>query len=690
MKRIFETTYSIKQGFTGLRRHRMFTLASIGTVSACLFLFGLFYFMLSNFEHIIQQTETSVGVTVFFNEGIGNETITTIGDAIKARPEVDHIEFVSAEQAWERFKRENFKDSPELIDSFGTDNPLKDSASYEIYLKNIAGQNSLVEYIETISGVRSVRRSDEIANNLTRINRLVSIVSITLISILILVSIFLIHSAIATGITVRKREIYIMRLMGASDSFVRTPFMVEGITIGILGAVIPLIILYFAYDAVVGYISRNFAFFADESWFLTRSKVFMILVPIAFGIGIGIGFLGSFLTVRKNLRVVAVALIASLLLGTAPTSYAKTKLDRDIADAREEQQIAKDRVDKVKEEIKALEKDKKDTLKYIKKIDKKMEKIAENIIEYELKINVSKIDYDNTQKELDDAQKVEDKQYDVMSRRIKYMYEHGTGSYLNMIFASQNISEFLGRAEYIEKISRYDKRIFNDFLTSRKKIESLKNEIASDITVLKGYRMELEAEQESMTALKKTKKYELKSYDKGLKQDSKSKAQYEKAAAKAQAQVEKLLAKKQSEVASSDDIGNTSGKLRWPLMIKGRISSYFGPRKAPTAGASIFHKGLDIAASQGTPIVAAASGKVITARYSATAGNFVMVAHSKKLSTAYMHCCKLNVHEGDKVKKGDVVGYVGSTGISTGAHLHFSVIKKGTYVNPLKYVKQPK
>ena len=691
MKKIYEKTYSIRQGFTGLKRHRMFTLASIGTVSACLFLFGIFFFMLTNFENIIRQTETSVGVTVFFNEGVGDATIKTIGEAIKGRKEVDHMEFVSAEEAWERFKNDNFKDSPDLIESFGTDNPLKDSASYEIYLKNISDQDSLVAYVETISGVRSVRRSDEIAGNLSRINSLVSIVSITLIVILVLVSIFLIHSAIATGITVRKREIYIMRLMGASDSFVRTPFIVEGITIGALGALIPLVILFFAYNIVVSYISGNFAFFADESWFLSRNDVFLKLVPISFGIGIGIGLFGSILTVRKNLRVVAIFLVASLLLGATPTSYAaKTKLDQEISEAKDQSEQAKNRVDKVKQDIKEMEKDKSNTLKYIKKLDKRMEKINESMIEYNLKIDTVNGDLEKTQKDLDAAQAVEDKQYDTMSLRIKYIYEHGRGSYLNLIFSSQDISQFLGRAEYVEKISAYDKRIYSEFLAGKRIIEKLKNEISANLMSLKGYKLEMMIEQDELEELKKSKKSRIKAFDDNIKETAESKAMYEKAAAKAQAEVEKLLAKKQAEIAASGDIGNTAGKLRWPLMIKGRLSSGFGPRKSPTPGASTFHKGIDIGAAQTTPIVAAASGKVITARYSATAGNFVMIAHSKSLSTAYMHCCKLAVSEGDKVKKGDVVGYVGSTGISTGPHLHFSVIKNGTYVNPLKYVKQPK
>ena len=132
--------YSVRQGIKSMRKNRMFTLASIGTMAACLFLFGMFYFIVSNFNHMVKEVETSVGVTVFFEEDISQEQIDSIGEAIKARDEVDHMEFISAEKAWEQFVKENFKDNPELVKSFGTDNPLKDSASWQVFIKDISAQ----------------------------------------------------------------------------------------------------------------------------------------------------------------------------------------------------------------------------------------------------------------------------------------------------------------------------------------------------------------------------------------------------------------------------------------------------------------------------------------------------------------------------------------------------------------------
>lgn len=303
MREINVIGYSVKQGLKSLRKNRMFTLASIGTVAACLFLFGLFYFVLSNFRYVVETAESSVGISVFFDEGLTEEGIKLIGDAIEKRPEVDHMEYISPEQAWENFKEENFKDSQDLIDSFGEDNPLKDSASYEVYLKDIENQDQLVEYLETVSGVREVKRSTEVAGGLSSVSHLVGGGSAALIIVLLLVSVFLIHSTISTGITVRKPEIAIMRLMGASDFFIWGPFILEGIVIGLIGSALPLIVLAMMYGKMIRYIMTRFAMFTENLSFLTTGDVFSILVPISLFLGVGIGFLGSYITVRRNLNV---------------------------------------------------------------------------------------------------------------------------------------------------------------------------------------------------------------------------------------------------------------------------------------------------------------------------------------------------------------------------------------------------
>ncbi|MBO5474174.1 MAG: ABC transporter permease, partial [Lachnospiraceae bacterium] len=244
--RISSFFYTLRQGFRNLFRNKWFTLASIATISACLFLFGLFYAIVTNFQHIVKTAEEGVSVTVFFDEGLDDLKIQQIGDQINKRPEVSAIHFVSAEEAWETFKTEYLG---EYADGF-TENPLEDSANYEIYLNDVSMQPALVTYLESLDGVRLVNRSDIAATTLTGVNALIAYVSVGIIAILFAVSVFLISNTVTIGISVRKEEINIMKYIGATDFFVRSPFVIEGMLIGLIGAAIPMGIIYVLYNMV--------------------------------------------------------------------------------------------------------------------------------------------------------------------------------------------------------------------------------------------------------------------------------------------------------------------------------------------------------------------------------------------------------------------------------------------------------
>ena len=291
--------YTLRQGFRNIFRNKLFTLASIATISACLFLFGLFYAIVTNFQHIVRTAEQGVSVTVFFDEGLEDTRIQQIGEMISKRPEVSNVNFVSAEEAWESFKTEYLG---EYQDGF-TENPLEDSAHYEIYLSDVSMQSALVTYLESIVGVRMVNRSELVATTLTGVNALIAYVSIGIIAILLAVSVFLISNTVTIGISVRKEEINIMKYIGATDFFVRSPFVIEGMLIGLIGAAIPLGLIYFLYNIVMEYILERFSMLARLLSFLTVEEVFNVLLPVSLGIGVGIGFLGSIITVRKHLRV---------------------------------------------------------------------------------------------------------------------------------------------------------------------------------------------------------------------------------------------------------------------------------------------------------------------------------------------------------------------------------------------------
>lgn len=292
--------YTIKQGIVNIFRNKWYSLASMATISACLFMFGIFYSLVANFQYIVKEAQDGVAVTVFFEEGISDERIAEIGSLIEKRAEVSHVNFVSADAAWESFKDDYLG---EYADGFGDDNPLPNSANYEVYLNDVSMQDSLVTYVESLDGVRRVNRSEVTANTLSGMNKLIGYASAGIIAILLAVSIFLISNTVTIGISVRKEEINIMKYIGATDFFVRAPFVIEGILIGLAGSVLPLAIIYVIYNNVIAYVSTRFSMLSQLLKFLTVDQLFQVLMPISLIIGIGIGFFGSFSTVRKHIRV---------------------------------------------------------------------------------------------------------------------------------------------------------------------------------------------------------------------------------------------------------------------------------------------------------------------------------------------------------------------------------------------------
>ena len=307
--RISTFGYVGKQGVKNIWRNKMFSLASIATMSACIFLFGVFFSIIVNFQHIIKTAEEGVAITVFFEEDATDSEKKAIGKALEARKDVAEVKYISAEEAWEEFQKQYFADNPELAEGFKNDNPLASSDNYEVYMKTAEDsksltarsrslsetQKELVSYAQKLDGVREVNKSDVVAKMLSSVNTLVAVISIAIIIILLGVSIFLISNTVTMGITVRKEEIAIMKYIGAKDFVVRSPFVIEGLIIGIFGAAIPLVLLYFLYDKAVQYIMVKFS--------IPVSTVYQILLPIGVVMGIGIGFLGSFFTVRKHLKV---------------------------------------------------------------------------------------------------------------------------------------------------------------------------------------------------------------------------------------------------------------------------------------------------------------------------------------------------------------------------------------------------
>ena len=302
--RISTLGYSIKQGVKNIGRNKMFSIASMATMAACIFLFGVFFSIVINFRYIVDKAEEGVAITVLFDADATDEQIKEIGEKLKSRADVAEVKYISAEQAWEDFQKDYFgEDNADAAAGFEGDNPLIDSDNYEVYLKSVETQADLVKYAEGLDGVRQVNKSDVVADALGNVNVLIAYVSGGIILILLCVAVFLISNTVTVGISVRKEEIAIMKLIGATDFLVRAPFIVEGIVIGLIGAAIPLGVLYFMYQRIIVYIAAKFNFIGSMIVFEPVKVVFRTLIPVGVILGAGIGFIGSQMTIRKHLKV---------------------------------------------------------------------------------------------------------------------------------------------------------------------------------------------------------------------------------------------------------------------------------------------------------------------------------------------------------------------------------------------------
>lgn len=301
--RISTFWYCLKQGIKNICRNIWFSLASVATISACIFLFCLFFSMIANIQHMVKNVESTVGITVLFDEDLSEDEILAIGEEIGRRSEVKELRYTSAEEAWDTFKTEYFAGNEELAEGFSQDNPLAGSASYSIFLKDITSQDTFVGYLQGLDGVRQVNYSNTAVAGFSSLNKVIGGLSLVIIGVLFAVSIFLINNTISVAAAFRKSESQIMRLIGATNFMIRAPFIVEGVLIGMVGAAIPLAGMYFLYTRAVTYMVDRFRIFSNVVDFIPIGGIYPAMIMVAMVLGVGIGFFGSFFTIRKYLKV---------------------------------------------------------------------------------------------------------------------------------------------------------------------------------------------------------------------------------------------------------------------------------------------------------------------------------------------------------------------------------------------------
>lgn len=394
-------------------------------------------------------------------------------------------------------------------------------------------------------------------------------------------------------------------------------------------------------------------------------------------------------------RITALVLILVLAAGISiqASSASTEKVTEDAASTKslQEAQGEKAQLEKALKEAQSTIEDLKDSKGDIEskvtELNQQLIDISARITDLENQLTAKSEDIQETKDELAGAKEREAQQYADMKVRIQFMYENGQTSYLEALLSSRNISEFLNSADYIAQIQSYDRQKLTEYQDTVESIVNLEAQLEQEYTDLEALKSTVESNKATVAAMMRQKESELADISGDI-EDAQSDADYY--AAEIQAQEELIAAIKRAEAekaaAGVEEHPYTGGAFRWPCPSSTRVTSDYGTRVSPMSGASSNHKGIDIGASAGADIIAAADGTVTAASYSSAAGNYVMIDHGGGLYTVYMHASSLLVSPGQTVSAGDVIAKVGSTGISTGSHLHFGVSLNGSYVSPWSYL----
>ena len=394
-------------------------------------------------------------------------------------------------------------------------------------------------------------------------------------------------------------------------------------------------------------------------------------------------------------RITALVLILVLAAGISiqASSASTEKVTEDAASTKslQEAQDEKAQLEKALKEAQSTIEDLKDSKGDIEskvtELNQQLIDISARITDLENQLTAKSEDIQETKDELAGAKEREAQQYADMKVRIQFMYENGQTSYLEALLSSRNISEFLNSADYIAQIQSYDRQKLTEYQDTVESIVNLEAQLEQEYTDLEALKSTVESNKATVAAMMRQKESELADISGDI-EDAQSDADYY--AAEIQAQEELIAAIKRAEAekaaAGGEEHPYTGGAFRWPCPSSTRVTSDYGTRVSPMSGASSNHKGIDIGASAGADIIAAADGTVTAASYSSAAGNYVMIDHGGGLYTVYMHASSLLVSPGQTVSAGDVIAKVGSTGISTGSHLHFGVSLNGSYVSPWSYL----
>ena len=707
--------YLIGQGYDNLRKHGAKTFSTILIICATMFVLGIFIILFMNVDTNVKSVTENQGLQAFIEEDVYERDINSLSEKIGAIANVKSIKYLDKESALEDAK-DTLKEYGYLLEGMNTTNPFP--RSFIITFENIEDTKAVRDAIESVEGIYKVSYNEKIVDAVVTISKFASYVIMVIGAAMVVLSIFIISNTIKLAVYSNKREIYIMKYMGATEKFIKYPFVVEGILLGLASAIISWIVISIGYSAAYIYLPKIGAELGVFG-FLGYSKMWHIVLIAFIVLGVFLGGVGSLIATIKYLkefrpikitkkknknnsrnndnknketlkskkeepsrgrkaRRLSIFLIALIISSTIlPVVYADITSTQNKIDALDNQvsEAAKE-YETVKKDIEVYQAD-------VSKIETDMAKYEEEIVELTAKADIARQEVSEIDVELQKISTEYEKVEELLNARLKVLYENGFVNMWEVLFSSQNITDFIAKYNVIATLIQNDQKSLEKMKNEKEYIQGLRESAELRKLQIEQVEYDVQKSKEALEIAKANKVAKLQSLEA-------SKTKLNTLLNDLKKEKEKQEEILRQEILASQNSGLVlTGDFTWPATGAYYVSAIYKDREYyQTFG--IKHYGIDIAKSGGSDIVAAASGKVIKVIYSNSGyGNHILIDHGKKNGntyvTLYAHLASINVTQGQSVVKGQKIGYMGSTGFSTGTHLHFEIRQNGTEIDPMKY-----
>ena len=740
-------TYLIGQGYDNLRKHGGKTFSTMLIICATMFVLGLFIILFMNIESNVKAVSQNQGLQAFISDEVADSEIDEIASKLGEISNVKNIKYIDKDAALEDAK-DTLKDYAYLLEGMEDTNPFP--RSFIITFENLENTEVVKQAIESVEGIYKVSYNEKIVEAVISISKIGNYVIVCIGLVMMVISIFIISNTIKLAVYSNKREIYIMKYLGATSWFIKYPFIVEGVLMGLASAIISWIVVSLGYSTAYIYLPKVGAELGVFG-FIGYSSMWHIILIAFLVLGVFLGGVGSSFATRKYLKEFRpIRVVESkkskkdkekkskkeakreLARQKQEIKFKKETLKREAKEKQEEQKKSKqeferkrkarrlsvlllvltiltpftnifaettqDKIDAIDKETSAAAKKYEQVQADIKiyeaeiaELDNEVAQYTESVNQLSVRVEQAKAEVEEIADKLQNVSAHYEATEQLLNTRLRALYENGFVNMWEVLFSAESITDFLAKYNVLATLIENDKKNLEEMNDQKRYIKSLKE--TADLR-----RLQIEQAEYDVQKSKEALEAAVANKTNKLNQLETSKAELKTMLAnlkKEREKQEEILAK---EIAAAQGSNiKFSGEFTWPTPGVYYITAmYMDEEYYYWSGSK--HKGTDIAKSGGCNVVAAQTGTVIVASgsgaYNGGYGNYVIIDHGTKdgvrYTTVYAHLESVSVKKGDTVIKGQKIGYMGSTGWSTGTHLHFEIRKNNVQINAMQYFPELK